>query len=120
MYSTCTYVLIPTLATCRCHVVAEFNRGIYDCIVATDEDLEFQPQRRLGGGGEGGGGGEEGGGVGGDRGRKGTKRKRKDKEYGVSRGIDFQGLWHFSLCRGFFCFGSLKQCLEQKLILLTN
>ena len=70
-------------------MVAEFNRGIYDYIVATDEDLEVQSQQRSEGEGGGGGGGE------GDRGKRGTKRKRKDREYGVSRGIDFQGLWQW-------------------------
>lgn len=53
--------------------MGEFNRGIYDYIIATDEV-----------------GLSRGGGVAG--GAKPTSRKRKrDKEYGVTRGIDFQG-----------------------------
>lgn len=55
----------------RCHIVEEFNRGVYDYIIATDEAPEIDV-------------------VGGQR-RRGQKR-RKDKEYGVVRGIDFQGV----------------------------
>ena len=66
------------LFSCRCHVVGEFNRGIYDYIIATDEV-----------------GAPRGGGVAGGEtvgGAKSASRKRKrDKEYGVTRGIDFQG-----------------------------
>ncbi|CAI8047875.1 Probable ATP-dependent RNA helicase DDX56, partial [Geodia barretti] len=57
----------------RCHTVEEFNRGIYDYVVATDEV-----------GVANGAGGREGSG-------KGRKRKR-DREYGVCRGVDFQGV----------------------------
>ena len=57
----------------------EFNRGIYDYIIATDEV-------GVAGGGVG---GKERGGAGG-RG-KGRKRER-DREYGVCRGVDFQGV----------------------------
>ena len=59
------------VCTCRCHIVEEFNRGVYDYIIATDEAPEIDV-------------------VGGQR-RRGQKR-RKDKEYGVVRGIDFQGM----------------------------
>lgn len=60
-------------ANIRCHSVSQFNRGIYDIIVASDEKSLDQP---------------------GDMKKynselKKTKR-RKDKESGVSRGIDFQ------------------------------
>ncbi|KAJ2551150.1 ATP-dependent DNA/RNA helicase [Coemansia sp. RSA 1878] len=54
----------------RYHIVEEFNRGVYDYIIATDESDQMAD-------------GEE----------KPTKRKRgQDKEYGVSRGIDFKGV----------------------------
>lgn len=52
--------------------MGEFNRGIYDYIIATDEVPELQTLATSG-----------------SR-RRGHKRKR-DKEYGVARGIDFQG-----------------------------
>jgi len=54
----------------RCHIVDEFNRGIYDYIVATDEVLELQPGKKKGQ----------------------QHRRKRDKEYSVSRGIDFQGV----------------------------
>lgn len=58
----------------------EFNRGIYDYVIATDE-VHFQMSTAGPGRVRGGGGGRG----------KGGKRKR-DREYGVSRGIDFQGV----------------------------
>ena len=61
---------------CRCHVVEEFNRGIYDYIIATDEAHTLENGRANSG-------------SHGNR-KKAHKRKR-DKEYGVARGIDFQG-----------------------------
>lgn len=55
-------------ATVRCHSVHQFNQGLYDIIIASDEkaleDPKLQPPVK-------------------------TKR-RKDKESGVARGIDFQ------------------------------
>ena len=55
----------------------EFNRGIYDYIIATDE------VRTLG----------RGGASSGSHGnRKRSRKWRRDKEYGVARGIDFQGM----------------------------
>ncbi|KAM6395500.1 LOW QUALITY PROTEIN: putative ATP-dependent RNA helicase DDX56 [Rhynochetos jubatus] len=60
-------------ARSRCHVIAQFNRGIYDYIVATDEEAPAappeQPPRKK---------------------RKGAAQGGKDPEYGVARGIDFQ------------------------------
>uniref|UniRef100_A0A8C4JC36 RNA helicase n=1 Tax=Dromaius novaehollandiae TaxID=8790 RepID=A0A8C4JC36_DRONO len=55
-------------ARSRCHVITQFNRGIYDYIVATDEEVPAVPPAR-------------------PRGKKG-----KDPEYGVARGIDFQNV----------------------------
>ena len=57
-------------------MVGEFNRGIYDYIIATDEVGLTR------------GGGVAGGEVGGAKSRK----RKRDKEYGVTRGIDFQGM----------------------------
>ncbi|XP_026211298.1 probable ATP-dependent RNA helicase DDX56 [Anabas testudineus] len=63
----------------RCHIITQFNQGFYDYIIATDEqslaDPTAAPQTTAG---------------------KGKKKKTieiektKDKEYGVSRGVDFQ------------------------------
>ncbi|KAM6106698.1 putative ATP-dependent RNA helicase DDX56 [Pterocles gutturalis] len=64
-------------ARSRCHVIAQFNRGIYDYIVATDEELppappEQPPPRKK---------------------RKGAAHsKGRDPEYSVARGIDFQNV----------------------------
>ncbi|NXW57595.1 DDX56 helicase, partial [Eurystomus gularis] len=66
-------------ARSRCHVITQFNRGIYDYIVATDEEVPAvpvapaeQPPRKK---------------------RKGAAQsKSKDPEYGVARGIDFQNV----------------------------
>ncbi|KAG2223700.1 hypothetical protein INT45_007278 [Circinella minor] len=67
----------------RYHIVEEFNRGIYDYLIASDEatlkgemdsedekDDEDEEQEQS---------------------QKNNKKKRGDKEYGVSRGIDFKG-----------------------------
>uniref|UniRef100_A0A6J0SL63 RNA helicase n=1 Tax=Pogona vitticeps TaxID=103695 RepID=A0A6J0SL63_9SAUR len=60
----------------RCHIIAQFNRGFYDYLIATDEQHlteAGQPKER--------------------RKQKGAKtEKGKDQEYGVSRGIDFQNV----------------------------
>ena len=52
----------------------EFNRGIYDYVIATDE-VRSQP-----------------GGVSEEGGRRGRGRRKRDREYGVCRGVDFQGV----------------------------
>jgi len=61
-------------ATIRCHSVNQFNQGIYDIIVASDEKALEQP------------------GTVAHADQKGAKkfRRDKDKSSGVSRGIDFQ------------------------------
>lgn len=70
----------------RYHIVEEFNRGIYDYLIATDEselkgeqdsdneasDKEEEEDKTLS--------------------KKKNKKAHKDKEYGVARGIDFQGV----------------------------
>ncbi|XP_069475063.1 probable ATP-dependent RNA helicase DDX56 [Ambystoma mexicanum] len=65
----------------RCHIISQFNQGIYDYIIATDEHVLAEP-------------------TGQNKQEGGKKRKKKsgkgdgggDKEYGVSRGIDFQNV----------------------------
>uniref|UniRef100_A0A3P8XE10 Probable ATP-dependent RNA helicase DDX56 n=1 Tax=Esox lucius TaxID=8010 RepID=A0A3P8XE10_ESOLU len=63
----------------RCHIITQFNQGFYDYIIATDEEVLADPATK--------GQAAEG---------KGKKKKKnpgpKDKEYGVSRGIDFQNV----------------------------
>uniref|UniRef100_UPI00398F0376 probable ATP-dependent RNA helicase DDX56 isoform X1 n=1 Tax=Pristiophorus japonicus TaxID=55135 RepID=UPI00398F0376 len=61
----------------RCHIIGQFNLGVYDYIIASDEQVltdatstEGQKNKKKSG--------------------KGTKVK--DNEYGVSRGIDFQNV----------------------------
>ncbi|XP_027562123.1 probable ATP-dependent RNA helicase DDX56 isoform X1 [Neopelma chrysocephalum] len=72
-------------AASRCHVIAQFNRGLYDFIVATDEEGPVEtPQRQARKGGTPG----KGKGKAKDKG----KAKAQDPEYGVARGIDFQNV----------------------------
>ncbi|XP_046851331.1 probable ATP-dependent RNA helicase DDX56 isoform X2 [Xenia sp. Carnegie-2017] len=51
----------------RCHIVEEFNKGIYDYIIAADESAERSKSSC-----------------------RSATGQPKDKEFGVSRGIDFQ------------------------------
>nr|XP_046173983.1 probable ATP-dependent RNA helicase DDX56 isoform X2 [Oncorhynchus gorbuscha] len=65
----------------RCHIITQFNQGFYDYIIATDEQVLADPTTTTAQAAEG----------------KGKKKKKnagraKDKEYGVSRGIDFQNV----------------------------
>uniref|UniRef100_A0AAY5KZA8 RNA helicase n=1 Tax=Esox lucius TaxID=8010 RepID=A0AAY5KZA8_ESOLU len=48
----------------RCHIITQFNQGFYDYIIATDEEVLADP----------------------------ATKGQADKEYGVSRGIDFQNV----------------------------
>lgn len=63
-------------ARSRCHVITQFNRGLYDYIVATDEEAleapagQPPPKKRKGA----------------------ADSKGKDPEYSVARGIDFQNV----------------------------
>ncbi|XP_043940175.1 probable ATP-dependent RNA helicase DDX56 isoform X2 [Protopterus annectens] len=65
----------------RCHIISQFNHGFYDYIIATDEHSLNDPSTT-------------------SKDEKKTNKKRKtgsgekgkDKEYGVSRGIDFQNV----------------------------
>ncbi|XP_048585056.1 probable ATP-dependent RNA helicase DDX56 isoform X2 [Nematostella vectensis] len=57
----------------RLHIVEEFNRDVYDYIIASDEaSLDLAPSSHVE--------------------KKNSKKRKKDKEYGVARGIDFQGV----------------------------
>ncbi|PRD20543.1 UNVERIFIED_CONTAM: ATP-dependent RNA helicase DDX56 [Trichonephila clavipes] len=58
-------------STSRCHAVNQFNLGIFDIIIASDERLADEP------------------GAAGSN-RIARKKIKRDKEYGISRGIDFQ------------------------------
>ncbi|XP_068012679.1 probable ATP-dependent RNA helicase DDX56 [Melanerpes formicivorus] len=67
-------------ASSRAHILTQFNLGIYDYIVATDEELPALPSK-----------------VPTRKGRKGRKAaapaahsRGQDPEFGVARGIDFQ------------------------------
>lgn len=60
----------------RCHIVNQFNEGLYDIIIASDENLLMDPKTKP---------------LDPEK-KKDKKRKKKDKEYGVSRGIDFQNV----------------------------
>ncbi|KAL4232294.1 putative ATP-dependent RNA helicase ddx56 [Mactra antiquata] len=55
----------------RCHIVSQFNDGLYDYIIASDETLLTDPQSKKT-----------------DSDNK--RERKKDKEFNVSRGLDFQ------------------------------
>ncbi|XP_059894897.1 probable ATP-dependent RNA helicase DDX56 [Gadus macrocephalus] len=67
----------------RCHIISQFNQGFYDYIIASDEHTLSAPKTPLP--------------AGGSKTEKGEKKQpktkgTKDKEYGVSRGVDFQNV----------------------------
>ncbi|KAH3855741.1 probable ATP-dependent RNA helicase DDX56 [Dreissena polymorpha] len=57
----------------RCHIVSQFNDGLYEYIIASDENLLIDPQNRPQ-----------------DDTQK--RQRKKDQEFGVSRGLDFQNV----------------------------
>lgn len=62
----------------RCHIISQFNQGFYDIIIATDEQSLVEPAASSSG-----------------KAKKKSKEKgakATDKEYGVSRGVDFQNV----------------------------
>jgi len=69
-------VLNPELPiNSRCHIVDQFNTGTYDIIIASDEiPTESSDQKTK------------------KEKKNRSKSNRKDTEYGVARGIDFQGV----------------------------
>ncbi|KAK0154360.1 putative ATP-dependent RNA helicase DDX56 [Merluccius polli] len=67
----------------RCHIISQFNQGFYDYIIATDEHALSTPKTPSP--------------ADGTKAEKGGKKQQKtkgakDKEYGVSRGVDFQNV----------------------------
>ncbi|ROT38338.1 ATP-dependent RNA helicase dbp9 [Sodiomyces alkalinus F11] len=86
----------------RIHVVEEFNKGVYDIIIASDENEALGDEEKDKGGDE-----EEQDNEGGEESSKTTKAakadkkgkskkrekpSRRDKEFGISRGIDFKNV----------------------------
>ncbi|XP_015260363.1 PREDICTED: probable ATP-dependent RNA helicase DDX56 [Cyprinodon variegatus] len=63
----------------RCHLISQFNQGFYDIIIASDEQTLVQPAVSSSGK---------------EKKQKSSEKgaKAKDKEYGVSRGVDFQNV----------------------------
>ncbi|XP_029025049.1 probable ATP-dependent RNA helicase DDX56 isoform X1 [Betta splendens] len=64
----------------RCHIITQFNQGFYDYIIATDEHSLAHPTANSE--------------ITAGKGKKKAtgKGKTKDKEYGVSRGVDFHNV----------------------------
>lgn len=60
----------------RCHIVEQFNSGLYSIIIASDEGASISISSQSQGG----------------KGKKSKQKKKGGKEYGVSRGIDFQNV----------------------------
>ncbi|XP_076461851.1 putative ATP-dependent RNA helicase DDX56 [Babylonia areolata] len=56
----------------RCHIVSQFNEGLYELIIASDENLLEKPNSKPN--------------------SKGKTSRKKDEEYGVARGIDFKNI----------------------------
>ena len=81
-------------ANSRAHALAEFNKGLFDFMIATDDTDRRAAQPRDGDGGEGGAGEGEGdgeeGGAAGDKKKGARKGGKRDAEFGVMRGIDFK------------------------------
>lgn len=57
----------------RCHIVNQFNEGLYDYIIASDENLLANPQNK-------------------PQDSSKHKRRKKDEEFGASRGLDFHNV----------------------------
>ena len=82
-------------ANSRAHALAEFNKGLFDFMIATDDtDRRAAAQPRDGDAGEGGAGEGEGDGeegvAAGDKRKGARKGGKRDAEFGVMRGIDFK------------------------------
>ena len=82
----------------RIHIVEEFNKGVYDIIIASDENEVLGDEDQTNG--ESAEGGAEGASADGakteDAAAKSRPRKKRrtvgSKDYGVSRGIDFKNV----------------------------
>ncbi|XP_035523541.1 probable ATP-dependent RNA helicase DDX56 [Morone saxatilis] len=66
----------------RCHIITQFNQGFYDYIIATDEQSLADPTAAA----------QTPAGKGKKKKTSEKGGKTKDKEYGVSRGVDFQNV----------------------------
>ncbi|XP_037547706.1 probable ATP-dependent RNA helicase DDX56 [Nematolebias whitei] len=66
----------------RSHIITQFNQGFYDVIIATDEQSLSDP----------GASSQTSSGKGKKKKTSEKQGKAKDKEYGVSRGVDFQNV----------------------------
>ncbi|KXZ52784.1 hypothetical protein GPECTOR_8g172 [Gonium pectorale] len=76
----------------RSHILASFNRGAFDYLIATD-DVYAPAHDGTAASTAGKGGKKDGkGGKGGKGAREGAGKERKDAEFGVTRGIDFKGV----------------------------
>ena len=73
----------------RYHTLQQFNAGLYDYLIATDDVHAGDRKRRRGGEDEGEGTPTE---ADAGKGKKKGKRGRNDEEFGVTRGIDFKGV----------------------------
>ncbi|KAK9389171.1 P-loop containing nucleoside triphosphate hydrolase protein [Lipomyces mesembrius] len=69
----------------RLHVIDQFNRNVYNLIIATDEADQIAPEEQIKVE-------EVVSASNQSTEKKSTKRKLRDREYGVSRGIDFQNV----------------------------
>ncbi|CAZ85423.1 unnamed protein product [Tuber melanosporum] len=58
----------------RLHIVEEFNKNVYEIIIASDENEQAEPEPTP------------------KSKKKKNAKNRKDKEYGISRGLDFKNL----------------------------
>ncbi|XP_052771596.1 probable ATP-dependent RNA helicase DDX56 [Mya arenaria] len=58
----------------RCHIVSQFNNGLYDYIIASDENLLQDPRNKP------------------QQDNTQKRGRKKDQEFGVSRGLDFQNV----------------------------
>ncbi|NP_001231472.1 probable ATP-dependent RNA helicase DDX56 [Sus scrofa] len=68
----------------RCHIISQFNQGLYDCVIATDAEVLGPPVK----------------GKGKQRGKGPKGERASDPEAGVARGIDFHhvcGVLNFDL-----------------------
>ena len=78
---------------CRSHVVEGFNRGAYSYVIATDETHTHSQAAAVDtsavseASGSNSGKTQER-----SKGKKGGRKRKRDKEYGMSRGIDFRGV----------------------------
>ena len=64
----------------RLHIVQEFNRGVYDILIATDQGRELMGEK------------DDVDDTTESRDKKRNEKRKDDVEYGVSRGMDFQNV----------------------------